>query len=482
MKKRNLQLIIKVFFVLFVFNAYGQNTVKITQSNINQRVALAQNQILEINLPSESGTGGYSWNIKNLNKNIVDQFGDWEYVSDRKEGELIVGGPGKQVIKFYGVSKGETELELEYARVWEKNKPALQTYKITVVSEGIYNGTEKPYNSEPLKTNYKYTPSKAYPTSFNWQDFGIMTPATDQGNCPNCWAFATNGVFEALIKAMDATEVDLSEQALSNCLANPPGCGGGWCQFAYLKSTGNVLETTEPYLNGNGTCVTYPSYPYKALDFKRFISYDSWHYAPTDANGVVIGTYVDTIKKYMYKYGPIWAVGRLATSKFDSYSGGIFADTFGTAKQQFDHAILLCGWDDNAGDGYWVMKNSWGDGWGVNGFGLVKWFPNTAIGMDPYYCIYKNGPLTSVISSTTNDAVKVYPNPSDGKFTIRLNNLSAGDKNLVIENVLGQKIYNETFDQTTYNKKFDFTNYSKGIYLVRLSDKDRSFLTKLIIK
>jgi len=47
---------------------------------------------------------------------------------------------------------------------------------------------------------------------------------------------------------------------------------------------------------------------------------------------------------------------------FQSYSGGIINDpACGTT---LDHAVLLIGY----GDGYWLLKNSWGTSWGDHGY------------------------------------------------------------------------------------------------------------------
>ena len=38
------------------------------------------------------------------------------------------------------------------------------------------------------------------------------------------------------------------------------------------------------------------------------------------------------------------------------------------------HALLVVGYDDPGG--YWIVKNSWGPGWGVGGFGRVGYAAN----------------------------------------------------------------------------------------------------------
>ena len=82
---------------------------------------------------------------------------------------------------------------------------------------------------------------------------------------------------------------------------------------------------------------------------------------------------VADMKTELMTYGPL---------DTDIYSGDLNSPTLGTAP--LDHAILVVGWVDNsswAGGGYWIIKNSWGTGFGTNGFGEVAYANVTRIGV-----------------------------------------------------------------------------------------------------
>ena len=58
-------------------------------------------------------------------------------------------------------------------------------------------------------------------------------------------------------------------------------------------------------------------------------------------------------------------------SVFQHYTGGVVDDV--KCGQQLDHAVLLIGYgtDATTGQDYYIVKNSWGTGWGIGGYALV---------------------------------------------------------------------------------------------------------------
>lgn len=62
----------------------------------------------------------------------------------------------------------------------------------------------------------------------------------------------------------------------------------------------------------------------------------------------------------------------MAELKF--YSSGIMEGNACLSSLVLDHSVIIVGWGVLNGIEYWVIKNSWGTGWGENGFGkmLIK--------------------------------------------------------------------------------------------------------------
>ena len=205
------------------------------------------------------------------------------------------------------------------------------------------------------------------PSSFDWRDYNGVTPVKNQGGCGSCWAFGTIGPIEAAIKIVNGDEVDLSEQWLVSCNQEGWGCQGGWWAHSYFKDTGYktdpcggfgaVLEADFPYQAQNVPCSC--PYPHEYV-------LEKWKYV-----GMNMGVPpVENMKQAILDYGPISGAVHVS-SAFQAYDGGVF-DACPTGS--VNHAVTIVGWDDNPPDGgpdcpgVWIVKNSWGSGWGEDGY------------------------------------------------------------------------------------------------------------------
>ena len=207
------------------------------------------------------------------------------------------------------------------------------------------------------------------PSSFDWRNpqghkganWDCTTPIKDQDNCGSCWAFGTVGPLESAILIEDRIKEDLSEQWLVSCNTNGYSCNGGWWAHQWhagtngkCGGTGAVLEADYPYTASNGVCGK--EYPHKYL-IERWAYVGGQHSVPSTSS----------LKNAIYDYGPISA-SVYVDSGFQAYTGGIFD---GTASGRVNHAVVLVGWNDNGG--YWILRNSWGTGWGESGYMRIKY-------------------------------------------------------------------------------------------------------------
>jgi len=208
-------------------------------------------------------------------------------------------------------------------------------------------------------------PTSTLPAYFDWRDLGGCTPVKDQDGCGSCWAFGTIAPLECNILIKDHLEVDLSEQWLVSCNRNGWGCNGGWWAHSYFQwkmdpfnGTGAVLEEEFPYVASDVSCDGPYHHPY---------TIDSWHFIGF-SQGVAK---TDAIKQAIMTYGPV-SVSCAVTEAFGAYSGGIFNENNSDA--EINHAVALVGWDDSQGaNGVWILRNSWGTGWGEEGYMRIEY-------------------------------------------------------------------------------------------------------------
>jgi len=202
------------------------------------------------------------------------------------------------------------------------------------------------------------------PSAFDWRAQGGCTPVRDQGGCGSCWAFATVGALECNVLIRDGQSVDLSEQWLVSCNAAGYGCDGGWFAHQYHQAT--------PDACGQSGAVLEAAFPYQAADlpcncpYARAYTIDSWAFV---GNGASVPA-VAAIKQAIYTYGPV-SVAVYVDGAFQAYGGGVFN---ASAPGVVNHAVLLVGWDDAQGAaGVWILRNSWGSGWGEDGYMRIEY-------------------------------------------------------------------------------------------------------------
>ncbi len=88
----------------------------------------------------------------------------------------------------------------------------------------------------------------------------------------------------------------------------------------------------------------------------------------------------------------------------------------------------------------------------------------------------------SINNTLNNVNVSIYPNPSNGQFTMDIEGLN-GNFNMTIIDLSGQVVYTNSLTATNnFNTKVDVRNLAKGVYYIKLSNNDGVKTSKLIIK
>jgi C1A family cysteine protease len=212
---------------------------------------------------------------------------------------------------------------------------------------------------EGMVSEFIYAPVSV-PSTYDWRNVSgnnFVTPVRDQGDCGSCWAFAVTAGLES--KALitfnwPGTDQDLSEQIVLSC-SGAGSCDGGSPGAAsnFLKNTGTNLENCYHYTAQNGNCNSACS-NWRNSTYKI----DNWSYVSSGSPPTA-----SALKNAIYTSGPLVAVFDVYTDFF-SYHSGIYSYVSG--EYEGGHAILIVGWNDS--ESAFIVKNSWGTGWGESGY------------------------------------------------------------------------------------------------------------------
>lgn len=226
--------------------------------------------------------------------------------------------------------------------------------------------------------------------------------STSKGECGSCWAFAAAGSLEASASRRQAREAydeylqqatarrdkksvstihkeakefardvelaafemaNLSIQELIDCdTAADQGCVGGnpLLAFYFIHRYGLTTWSRYPYVGYEDIC-------HKKLVSRPVAKVKSW--------GIVSPNYENDMELVLRYIGPIAVGVNGAEQSFLAYHSGIFNKP--NCRQGANHALLITGYgQEEMEDGrivkYWIARNSWGKGWGEDGYIRVR--------------------------------------------------------------------------------------------------------------
>ena len=218
------------------------------------------------------------------------------------------------------------------------------------------------------------------PSSVDWRTQGKVTAVKNQGGCGSCWAFATVGALESLNLILQNPQQLYSEQFLVDCTNNVGAqcyaCSGGWPSgcMGWIKNNGIVSASACPYrqvFTGQSYCSTIARASLK-----------------TYGAGTIAAGNTDELARAVAIQPVIVAID---ASNWGNYRGGIFNNC---NPQIHNHAVLLVGYTADA----WIIKNSWGTGWGESGYIRLARPGNTCGIAD-----FANYPLRSTAGAVDGD-------------------------------------------------------------------------------
>jgi hypothetical protein len=93
--------------------------------------------------------------------------------------------------------------------------------------------------------------------------------------------------------------------------------------------------------------------------------------------------------------------------------------------------------------------------------------------------IYNNGISMGMDLNPLNASIQVYPNPSDGVFTLSVANTQVSDIDILVSNIQGQIVYqNRVKSVLDYQETINLTQFAKGMYFLRVNNEVMKLLVK----
>ena len=212
-----------------------------------------------------------------------------------------------------------------------------------------------------VKHCLKSVDSETLPDSVDWVSKGAVTAVKNQGQCGSCWSFSTTGALEGAYSIKNGNLQEFSEQELVDCDnfkngGSDHGCNGGLMDnaFAWIKKNGGLCTENEyPYVSGTTTTSGTCDKSCTNVKGSDIISY-------TDVSPNSDESMMAALTKQ-----PVSVAIQADQKDFQLYSSGVFTGSCGT---QLDHGVLLVGYGSETNEDYYVIKNSWGNTWGDNGY------------------------------------------------------------------------------------------------------------------
>jgi cathepsin C len=244
------------------------------------------------------------------------------------------------------------------------------------------------------------------PKHFDWRSVNgqnYVNPVMNQGMCGSCYATSSLDAIASRVRIQtkNAVKPHYSIENVLQCSEYSQGCKGGYGYLVgkYVQDFGAKLSSAKD----QDKCHSDDP-KLRAADYY----YIGGYYGGSTANNMM---------HELHKHGP-FVVGFNTNGWSYHYESGVLTDmgreeliqeragaTTGSKKTSFKnpwqpttHAVVIVGWGESSDKGkYWIVKNSWGAGWGEDGFFRIERGTNAhAIESKPIAVIPEQGQAVKV--------------------------------------------------------------------------------------
>jgi PGF-pre-PGF domain-containing protein len=229
--------------------------------------------------------------------------------------------------------------------------------------------------------------SGAYPSRYDLREEGGITGIRNQAFAGTCWVHSSLASLESYLMHSRSENWDFSENHVKNTLVS--SYQNGFDRTFHYD--GGLDLMTVAYLTRWDGPVTEPDDPYDDL-------------SPISSSDVTVAKHVQQVimlpglnhSDSLFKWA-IMNYGAISVAMHDDNSLYFNKENNSyycyNENAELTHAVSMAGWDDNfdrnkftpaaPGNGAYIIKNSWGDNWGDDGYYYISYY-DTVIGKDVY--------------------------------------------------------------------------------------------------
>ncbi len=233
------------------------------------------------------------------------------------------------------------------------------------------------------------------PAKYDIRNTELKATMRDQMDTGSCWAFSTTTTLEIFAKkkfdidqvySARHIEYTTSKSFLNNAINE-------WAFNREVGEGGNNFISSAYLINQRGP-VLEEIMPFENNEDKIDISKIQNHEVQLDVNGINLdgmfeyapcsSAVITKMKEKVHSNGAL--VSSVHFTGLSSYYNPVTSALYYNGTDYSNHAITIVGWDDDysannfsasnkpAGNGAWIVQNSWGSDFGENGYNYVSYY------------------------------------------------------------------------------------------------------------
>jgi Papain family cysteine protease len=320
-------------------------------------------------------------NIGELRQELVKEGIKWT-VNPALSDNISISRPSLGGGDFSRWTRAETLPRVDVATLIKNTPTSNVLLQAHHIDRGFLQPSTQAFGGTYANKSYKFSGSGVPAINrVDWRngpgDWNYITSIRDQAQCEHCWIYAATALIESMVRIEHCVWCVRSEGDYIESNKVPCGqCGDPRTVLTWVQGNGmtdldcvpwvdaDPGDRSGPYWNpspsgcGTGSMLPPPTYVPCRNRNGRTVKIPAY---------TELGNISDQ-KNWIDSIGPL-VVAFDVYSDFQYWTGPAPYTKVSTATYLGGHIMLAVGYDDNLN--CWIVKNSWGTGWGESGFWLI---------------------------------------------------------------------------------------------------------------